>query len=71
MWPSLASTLAFNSVEVVCRSSQTHRYYFLLNHTDSPVELGSAVPFGAVNLLTGSRPTSLAAQGVVVLKAAR
>jgi beta-galactosidase len=71
VWPSLASTLAFNGIEVVCRSSESHRYYFLLNHTDSPVELGSAVPFGAVNLLTGSRPTALAANGVVVLKVER
>jgi len=71
VWPSLASTLAFNGIEVVCRSSESHRYHFLLNHTDNPVELGSAVPFGAVNLLTGSRPTTLAAKGVVVLKAER
>ena len=71
VWPSLASSLAFSGVEVVCRSSESHHYYFLLNHGDKQVDLGSAVPFGAVNLLTGSRPAHLAAQGVAVLKVGR
>ncbi|WP_194896862.1 beta-galactosidase [Catenulispora pinisilvae] len=71
VWPSLASTLAWSGVEVVCRSSETHLYYFLLNHGDTSVDLGSSVPFGAVNLLTGSRPTHVAANSVVVLKVER
>lgn len=71
VWPSLSSTLAWTGVEVVCRSSETHHYYFLLNHSDTVVDLGSSVPFGAVNLLTGSRPTNLAAKGVAVLKVGR
>jgi beta-galactosidase len=71
VWPSLSSTLAFTGVEVVCRSSAWNDYYFLLNHGDAAVELGSSVPFGAVNLLTGSRPVSLAAKGVAVLKVAK
>lgn len=71
VWPSLSSTLAFTGVEVVCRSSESHRYYFLLNHSDTAVELGSSVPFGAVNLLTGARPATLAAKGVAVLKVAK
>jgi beta-galactosidase len=71
VWPSLASTFARTGVEVVCRGSESAFYYFLLNHTDEPVQLGSAVPFGAVNLLTGNRPTYVAAQGVAVLKVGR
>lgn len=71
VWPSPASALAVTGVEVVCRSSESHHYYFLLNHGDTAVDLGSSVPFGAVNLLTGSRPTHLAAKGVAVLKVGR
>ena len=71
VWPSLASTLAFSGVEVVCRGTESHLYYFLLNHNDTAVDLGSSVPFGAVNLLSGSRPTQVGAKGVVVLKVDR
>jgi hypothetical protein len=43
----------------------------MINHTDEALHLGSAVPFGAVNLLTGGRPTVVPARGVAVLKVGR
>ncbi|NUP50280.1 MAG: beta-galactosidase [Catenulispora sp.] len=57
-------------VEVTCRRSDSHSYYFLLNHNDREVSLAAA-PADAVDLLTGGRPSHLAAHGVAVLKQGR
>ncbi|NUR26616.1 MAG: beta-galactosidase [Catenulispora sp.] len=57
-------------VEVTCRRSDSHSYYFLLNHNDHEVPLSCALD-GAVDLLTGGRPSHLAAHGVAVLKQGR